>query len=186
MQKSFVQDMRSIKVDDQERKGLFKPKLYFVPVKWSIDLHEVWLKTKILNKAAACRHSLDKQRENGVQRVATNKATPRDDEIHVTDRANFSEQTGNVILIHDTQRKLKEENTEHISDSFILSSSNNSLIDLPYASEVKQISTLTVNDSSINMTNNDENERDGLLPSLPGFREKVTSNINICDFTFNR
>lgn len=102
------------------------------------------IKTKILNKAAECRRRLDKEKQTGVQ-SATCKATPRDGEIHVTGRTKVSEQTGNTSL-HTTQRKtLKVENTEHISEQYILSSSNNSLTDLPYASEVKQISTLTVN-----------------------------------------
>ncbi|PIO16535.1 hypothetical protein AB205_0102890, partial [Aquarana catesbeiana] len=165
---SFLQDMRSIEIDDQERKGLFKLKLSFVQDKRSIGKYDQDQDEDALST------SLDRQKENGDQRVATCKATPRDGEIHVTGGTKVSEQTGNVTCLHNTQRKtLKVENTENISEQFIPSSPNNRLIDFPYASEVKQISTLIVNDSSINMTNNDENERDGLLPSPSGFRKKV-------------
>lgn len=44
----------------------------------------------------------------------------------------------------DSQRKTLELQNEEISEQFIHPCLNNRLIDLPYASEVKQISTLTV------------------------------------------
>ncbi|XP_040191398.1 uncharacterized protein LOC120924477 [Rana temporaria] len=161
--------------DDSKKKSV-------VPVKRSIGKYdqelEVLFKTKVMNKDTICTESLDRQslntqRKDGEIRVATCMATPRYDEIHVTDRI---EQTGNANCFQSKESGYVKEQTlelgkeEHF-EKFVHPCSKS--IDLPYASEVKQISTLTVNDSSINKTNNTDNEINGLLPLTKSRKKEV-------------